>query len=241
MRGCAGGSRMAAMSLLFRVVLGVHIAAGIVALLVFWLPLVTAKGGRTHRRIGWVYVAAAGAVAVTGIVSCAHMIADGRPGRVRAGIFLAYVGVLAWASAQLGVRALRTKTRTEATRAAIDLLPPILLVACGVALAGFGLLHGKTLYVLFAMLGVAQGLANLRYWLTPPSHGRAWFLAHMGAMGTSCITTVTAFVVVNAQRLGMRTFDLPLWIVPITVLGVGLTLWRRSYAKRFEREAAAAR
>jgi uncharacterized membrane protein len=226
---------MAAMSLLFQLVLGIHIAAGILALLVFGLPLVTAKGGRTHRRVGWVYVAAAGTVAVTGIVSCAHMIASGGPGRVRAGIFLAYVGVLAGASAQLGVRALRTKARTEATHAAIDLLPPLLLVGGGVALVGFGILHGKILYVLFAMLGVAQGVTHLRYWLTPPSHGRAWFLAHMTAMGTSCITTVTAFAVVNAQRLGMRTFDLPLWIVPITVLGVGLTLWRRSYAKRFER------
>jgi hypothetical protein len=232
---------MTAMSLLFRLVLGVHIVAGILALLVFWLPLVSAKGGRWHRRVGWVYAVAAGTVAVTGIVSCAHMIADGGPGRVRAGMFLAYVGVLAGASAQLGVRALRTKTRTEATRAAFDLLPPLLLVAFGVALAGIGLLHGKVLYVLFAVLGVTQGLTHLRYWLTPPSHGRAWFLAHMVAMGTSCITTVTAFVVVNAQRLGMRTFDLPLWIVPITVLGVGLTLWRRSYAKRFEREAAAGR
>ena len=52
-------------------------------------------------------------------------------------------------------------------------------------------------------------------------------------MGTSCITTVTAFVVVNAQRLGMRTFDLAPLGRPIAVLGVGLTIWRRSYAKRF--------
>jgi cytochrome c-type biogenesis protein CcmH/NrfF len=55
----------------------------------------------------------------------------------------------------------------------------------------------------------------------------------MSAMGTSCITTVTAFAVVNAQRLGMNTFDLEIWAAPIVVLGIGLGLWRRSYAKRF--------
>jgi len=37
---------------------------------------------------------------------------------------------------------------------------------------------------------------------------------------------------VNAPRFGMRTFDLPLWAGPIAVLAVGLTLWRRYYAKR---------
>lgn len=221
------------MTFFFQLVLGVHIGAGILALLVFWLPLVTKKGGTTHRRVGWIYVVAASTVAVTGVVSCAHLIGDGGPGRVRAGIFLAYVGVLAGASAQLGVRALRTKARTQASRAVVDLFPPVLLIAAGLALATFGMTQNKVLYVLFAALGAWQGVIHLRFWLTPPSHGREWFLAHMSAMGTSCITTVTAFAVVNAQRLGMRTFDLALWAAPIALLGTGLGLWRRSYAKRF--------
>jgi hypothetical protein len=220
------------MTSFFQLVLRLHIGAGILALLVFLVPLVTKKGGAIHRRVGWIYVVAASTVAVTGIVSCAHLIGDGRPGRVRAGVFLAYVGVFAGASAQLGVRSLRTKARTHASRTALDLLPPVLLIAGGVALTTFGVLQHRALYVLFAALGVWQGITHLRFWLTPPSHGRAWFLAHMSAMGTSCITTVTAFAVVNAQRLGMNTFDLRLWTAPIALLGIGLGLWRRSYAKR---------
>mgnify|MGYP001430232677 CR=1 FL=1 len=224
------------MALLFRIVLGIHIVAGAVALLVFWLPLVTKKGGRTHRRAGWVYVSAAATLAVTGIASCARLMGDGNPGRWRAGVFLAYVSVFAAASVQLGVRALRTKGRVGPSRRAIDLAPPLLLIAAGLALAAFGVHHAKVLYVLFAALGVAQGAAHLRFWLRPPSHGRGWFLAHMSGMGTSCITTVTAFVVVNAPRLGMRTFDVRLWVVPIVVLGIGLTSWQRRYARRFAGE-----
>lgn len=220
------------MSFFFHVVLGVHIAAGILALLVFWLPLVTKKGGKLHRRVGWVYVGAAATVAVSGMLTCAHLVLDGGPGRARAGMFLAYVGLLAGASAQLGVRALRRK-KAPAARSAIDLMPPALLIGCGLALALLGVAHGKVLYVLFSLLGIAQGVTHLRYWLTPPAHDRAWFLAHMTAMGTSCITTVTAFVVVNAQRFGMHTFDLPIWLTPIVLGVVGLSLWRRSYAKRF--------
>jgi len=220
------------MERLFQVVLAVHIAAGAVSLLAFAVPLVTKKGGRTHRRVGWIYVAAAATVAVTGLLSCLPLVSGGSPWRWRAGIFLAYVSVLAGASAQFGVRALRTKERTGASRRAIDLVPPLLLVAGGLALATFGIHRSIILYVLFAALGVVLGMAQLRFWLTPPAHERAWFLAHMTGMGTSCITTVTAFIVVNARSFGMRTFDLPLWAGPIAVLAVGLTLWRRYYAKR---------
>ena len=228
------------MERLFQTVLAVHIAAGAVSLLVFLVPLVTKKGGRTHRRVGWIYVAAAGTVAVTGFLSCIPLVSSGGPVRWRAGIFLAYVSLLAGASAQFGVRALRTKGRTGASRAAIDLVPPLLLIAGGVALAAFGIHRSMLLYVLFAALGVAIGVAQLRFWLTPPAHARVWFLAHLTGMGTSCITTVTAFIVVNARRLGMRTFDLPLWAGPIVVLAVGLTLWRRYYARRLTGNGAPA-
>jgi uncharacterized membrane protein len=220
------------MERLFQIVLAVHIAAGVVSLLVFSVPLLTKKGGRTHRRIGWVYVAAAATVAVTGLLSCIPLVSGGGPMRWRAGIFLAYVSVLAGESALFGVRALRTKGRAGASRAAIDLVPPLLLVAGGVALATFGLHQSIVLYVLFAALGVVLGVAHLRFWLTPPAHARAWFLEHMAGMGTSCITTVTAFIVVNARRFGIGTFDLPIWAGPIAVLAIGLTLWRRYHARR---------
>src|ERR1700722_4607408 len=97
------------MALLFQSVLAVHSAAGAVALLVFWVPLVTKKGGRTHRRVGWVYVAAAGTLAVTGFLLCIQLVSSGSPFRWRAGVFLAYVSVLAGASAQYGVGAAPAK------------------------------------------------------------------------------------------------------------------------------------
>jgi uncharacterized membrane protein len=226
------------MALLFQSVLAVHIAAGAVALSVFWVPLVTKKGGRTHRRAGWVYVVAAATLAITGFLLCIQLVSSGGPLRWRAGVFLAYVSVLAGASAQFGVRALRTKGRARASRGAIDLVPPLLLVAGGVALAAFGIHRSMVLYVLFAALGMVLGMSQLRFWLTAPAHERAWFFAHMSGMGTSCITTVTAFVVVNARSFGMRTFDLALWAGPIAVLAVGLTIWRRYYTRRFAGDGA---
>lgn len=221
------------MKLFYEIALGVHIAAGTAALLVFWIPLVTRKGGRAHRRAGWVYVGAAATVAVTGLASCGRLVSDGHPAHWRAGIFLAYVALFAGESAHLGVRSLRTRDRSGASYRPDDLVLPSLLVAGGVGLAMFGVYCSNFLYIFFALLGAAQGAAHLQLWLRPSSTRRKWFLTHMTGMGTSCITTVTAFVVVNAHRLGMRTFDPGLWIAPIAVLGVGLTLWRRYYERRF--------
>lgn len=223
------------MALLFRIFFDLHVLAGAVALLVFWIPLVTKKGGRTHRAVGWVYVAAAATVAVTGSGSAARLVVEGlgpHPERARAGIFLVYVGVFAADSALLGVRALRPKVRPDRWGHAIELSPAVLLVAGGVALAAFGIVQSRLLFVLFAALGVGQGMVHFRAWRTPPSNREGRLLAHLGAMGTSCITTLTAFVVVNGPRLGMRRLDPRLWFVPIVLLGLGLMRLRRVYAKR---------
>ena len=81
---------MGTMPLLLQSMLAVHIAAGGgLRSLVLLVPLVTRKGGRTHRRVGGVYVAAAGTLAVTGFLLCIHLVSS--PLRWRAGIFLAYV------------------------------------------------------------------------------------------------------------------------------------------------------
>jgi uncharacterized membrane protein len=221
------------MALLYSVVLTLHIAAGAVALLVFWIPLVAKKGGRLHRRVGWVYVGAASTIAVTGVVVCGRLINDSNPLRHRAGVFLLYIGVLAAASALFGVRALTTKRREGASRSLVDLLPPVLLVLGGLGLAAFGIKEAMPLYLLFAGLGVVQGVARLRFWLTPPVTTKEWFVAHMSGMGTSCITTVTAFSVVNAHRLGLRTFDLAVWVVPALAGGIALGLATRRYRSRF--------
>jgi uncharacterized membrane protein HdeD (DUF308 family) len=227
------------MALVFRIVLGIHIIAGAAALLVFWIPFATRKGGRGHRRAGWAYVTAAAIVALTGIASAGRLIVyDPRPYAWRAGIFLVYVGFFAAESALLGARALRPQKRADRVQNAIDLVPPLLLLAGGIALAAFGISQARLLFVLFAALGIVQGVVHLRSWLTHTRDRPGRVLAHMTAMGTSCITTLTAFIVVNAPRLGMRTLDPRLWAVPIAVLSLGLSILRRHYAKRFEQGGA---
>ena len=161
-----------------------HPLAGAAALSSFWVPLVTKKGGVAHRRAGWVYIAAAATIALTGLVGCARILTDDNPGNDRVGIFLGYVAVLAAANALLGVRSLGTKRRGEARRSLVDLTPPALLVLLGVPLAVFGAHVRVFLYVAFAALGVAIGVVQLRFWLRAPKTRHEWVSrAHDGHGG----------------------------------------------------------
>jgi uncharacterized membrane protein len=228
------------MTFAFRIALGLHVLCGATALLSLWVPLLAKKGGKVHVRAGWVYVVAAAGIALTAFVNCARMLTDDNPGNDRAGVFLTYVGVLAAASAQIGVRAIRAKRRTTGTRNPIDLAPPLLLIAGGLALAAFGLRTGTPLFVAFAALGTALGGTQLRFWLRAPVTRHDWFLAHMGGMGASCIATVTAFVVVNANLFGLGTYNVFVWMVPAVGGAVGLTVWIKIYERRFAKGARTA-
>ena len=53
------------MASLFQSLRWVHIAAGSIALILFWIPAIARKGGRTHIRAGWVYVVCMSVVVVT--------------------------------------------------------------------------------------------------------------------------------------------------------------------------------
>jgi hypothetical protein len=217
-----------------------HIAAGAVALATFWLPLVSKKGGVTHRRAGWLYVGASAVIAVTGVVSvvsCVAWLTDARPDNDAFAVFLLYVAVLAASSADNGIRALRAKSRATPRRALRDLALPSLLVAGGGALAVFGATRSAVLFVVFAILGAILGVTQLRFALRAPKTNKEWFFQHMSGMGASCITTITAFLVVNASRFGLGAGNLFVWVAPGVVLGTGLTLWQRFYRRRFAARA----
>jgi len=63
-----------------------HIVAGAAALLLFWIPAFTKKGGRAHIAVGRYYVTAMYVVCATAVLACGLVIADPlavqRPGEV---------------------------------------------------------------------------------------------------------------------------------------------------------------
>jgi len=215
-------------------VLYLHIAGGTAALLSMLIPLVTKKGGPTHRRAGWVFVSGMTIVSTTAfLLAGTRWLTDSSTQGREAGAFLFFVAILTATSVSAGVRVLRAKSRTGRQRHPWDIAWPTLLTTSSIAAALYGLSTGHHLFTAFAVIGLFVGSGQLAYWLTPPSHPMHWWFEHMASMLGSCIAATTAFLVVNAGRLGFETFSLLVWLTP-TIIGVPtIAIWTRYYRQKF--------
>jgi uncharacterized membrane protein len=213
-----------------------HIIAGVVALASMIVPLVAPKGGRLHRRVGWVFVISMTGVSVTAFALAIwrFTMADAQhPNAHAIGFFLFYVATLTAAGVSSGVRALRFKARTMPHRRAWDLGISAANVAMGVATLVYGVIDHRTLFIAFSFVGLITGTTQLRYWLRAPTTRLHWWFAHMGGMLGSCIAALTALVVVNAARFGTRTFATTIWIA-VPALGIpAIFAWNAYYRRRF--------
>ena len=189
----------------------VHVAAGTLALVVAPIPMLTAKGGVTHRRWGKVYFWAMAVVALTAVILAAW----------RPVVFLALLAVFSFYSAFYGYRALLRKRPREGQGALpLDWTAAVVMLAASTGMAIFGIVRPSPAWervgvvpVVFGVFGII--LAGLDLWRFgwPPADRNAWWFAHMQGMLGSYIATVTAFSVVNFTFLPTTVR----WLWPIVV------------------------
>ncbi|GIP38470.1 membrane protein [Paenibacillus sp. J31TS4] len=220
--------------LLFRML---HIVAGFAALLLFWIPIVTKKGGRVHNTVGWAYVVAMAVVAVSAFYMGVYRIffdASVDADRVSFSWFLIFISILSGASAWYGIRVLRFRNRKTAHRNGVDLFVSLLLLLSGVGIGLYGIRIGSPLITYFPLLGLLLGGIQLKYWLRPPARKMHWYFEHYGGMIACCISTVTAFTVFGAPRLlNVSSSNILLWLLPTFVLVPVMIGFNIHYTKKF--------
>jgi uncharacterized membrane protein len=215
----------------------IHIVAGFTALFIFWIPIVTKKGGKIHIRTGWVYTVAMSIVAISALFMGVWRIfvdpaADDE--RKAFSLFLIFIAILSAASAWYGIRVLRTKKRTSAHRNMLDLLFSVLLFAGGIVISIYGFAVRMPLIAWFPFVGIFLGFTQLRYWLRPPQTKMSWFFEHMTSMMGCCIATITAFTVFGAPRLLHLESTSPLiWFLPTIVMVPIISGYVYYYQKKF--------
>jgi heme/copper-type cytochrome/quinol oxidase subunit 4 len=223
---------------MLKMILYLHITGGSAALLSMFIPLVTRKGGRAHRRSGWVFVGGMGVVSITALaLSAGRYFLDPRPDAKAFALFLFYIAILTGESVSSGIRALRTKDRAVHRTYWWDIGLASLLTLTAVAMAGYGVASGRMLFAWFSIIGLVNGIQGLFYWLRPQTDRMHWWFRHMTSMLGSCIAATTAFLVVNAPLAGVSRGSLIVWITPGVVGGVATTLWTRYYRRRFAKRA----
>lgn len=175
-----------------------HILAGFTALLLFWIPIVTKKGGKTHKRIGWVYVISMTLVSISAIYMGFYRIFFAESEDISSiafSWFLIYIAILSSSTAWYGIRVLRYKKREGMHRDVKDLSFPLLLIISGIFISIYGFQIQVPLLSYFPILGLILGITQLQYWLRKPNMKQQWYLEHLGGMLGCCIATITAFTV----------------------------------------------
>jgi hypothetical protein len=218
--------------------LGVHVAAGTVALATFLVPIVTVKGGGTHRRAGRAFVTAMAVICGTGaVVSTFRLATESRPG-VRAGAwFLLFVTVLSASATWKGIRVLRFKN-SGPNRNPVDLLMSALLVPMGLWIGYLGLRYRNVVFLFFSLAAI-DGVQSVRHWLNPAKPRLHWFFEHMDGMLGASIAALTAFATLGARNLGLTGLGVLAWIGPSLVLVPVSILMTRRYRRLFGLEPGA--
>jgi uncharacterized membrane protein len=215
-----------------------HIIGGFVALLVLWIPLVTRKGRKWHRKSGWVFVVSMAAVSVTALFMGIYRIgwdAGTDPDAIPFSWFLIFISILSGGTAWYGIRVLRFKRRRTSHRSFVDLLFPALLLISSIGIMIYGWAIDFPLLQYFPIVGLFLGSTQLHYWISIPKVSSHWVVEHIVGMLSCSIATITAFTVFGAPRmLQIDSVNLFMWLLPTIIfvpLIIGLSIYYgRKYA-----------
>ena len=230
-----------------------HIAAGSIALILFWIPAIARKGGRTHVRAGWFYVGCMSVVVVTAFalsglaftipvairqvtrpLSPAELSDFLRSQRVFA-TFLAYLAGVTLASGWQGVWTIETKRQPKTMRTPFSLALNVAVLVGGLTVFVLGIKYRSGPLIGLSPIGPLVAAGNLRYLLRGPQSRMQWWYEHLGSMIGTGIAGYTAFLVFGGSRLFPSVARSQLytifWVLP-SVIGVFAIIVTISYYQR---------
>jgi hypothetical protein len=206
-----------------------HILAGFTAFFIAPVPLLTAKGGKTHRRWGKIYFWAMAVVAITAMVLALWLPI----------LFLAFIAVFSFYFAFRGYRVLSRKRPLDGegpgaidwVAAALALLGSVALIVLGIVRPGPVWARLSIVAITFGVIGVAFAARDIWEFTHPPTDKNFWWYAHLGGMIASYIAAVSAFSVVNFHFLPTAAR----WLWPSAIGVPAISIWTSYYKRKFGR------
>jgi uncharacterized membrane protein len=229
-------------TLLYQILLALHVAGGFTALLTGLVAMIARKGGKLHHLVGRIYYWAMMDVFVTVVGICALF-----PTKTFYHFFLMLSIVSVYPSFS-GERILRFKKK-EARPAPLDRRAARVLLVSGIGMVAYGgyLLTGKpqtfmaVLFFVFGAISIKTGRNDLRLF-----SGRLelekmhWFYGHLSRMLNSYAAATTAFLVNIGPRLlpdaAPDWVQIILWTAPSVLVGFAIARWTKYYRRKFTRE-----
>lgn len=229
-----------------------HIGAGFIGLLAFWIPIFAKKGAVNHKRFGRIFrnsayiVLAAAGLAVSlrfmQLFSSGSSLND-NPDDYSIWVFLGYLTWVTFVILRHGMLVLQHKTLSDLNTVLNRWLARVSVFASLLVIAFAIVLKPQISIVLYALspIGISSGIGILRVIGRQKTEPREWFYEHLGAMLGCGIAFHTAFAVFGASRL---FGDLPgywsvvPWVAP-TAIGIpAIIIWTRIYKRRQQLSAS---
>ena len=231
---------------LHSLLLKLHIVLGVIALLLFWLPMLSRKGSTLHRRSGRYYAHPMKAVALSGLVMTsmvwfdpvgikgADLMVDGQiPQRkleffMLINLFLFLLNLLTWVTIRHATGSLFCKQNREPLKHWSYQAPVWLLVVVALYAAWQGFVFNMPLVMVFAGISLVTSFSILTYLHTKTVTANRWLIEHASAMIGSGIAAYTAFFAFGGRALFADLLTghwimLP-WLIP-SLIGVPATIW----------------
>ena len=215
----------------FKAFLGVHIAAGASSFMLAPVAIVTAKGGKQHKRWGMVYLWSMGVVAATALPMAIF----------RPVLFLALVAVFSFYLAFSSYRVLRLKDLSRGGSAkAIDWIAAAVTFCSSAWLAWLGAFHPASIQVIgivgviFGFIGMRAAIGQMWMFVRKPKEKMFWWFGHLEGFLGSYIAAWSAFSVVTLTPVLGNHWYVWLWPTIVGVPGIVLTTayYKRKFAPR---------
>lgn len=214
-----------------------HIVAGTVALITFWLAAALRKGSARHRLAGRVYLLAMLLVIASGVPLTLQRVLDGQP---VSAAFLGYLLLLVTTSVWLSWRAIRDRAQPARYLGPVYSVLAIANPAAGLAVLWLGLERGSPLLAGFSLVGILVGADMLRRRRVIPTQPRWWLEEHYGAMVGNAAATHIAFLAIGLPRL-LPVLQGPTWFYLAWFGPVLMSIVAKVWLDRRHRIAAPAR
>lgn len=239
------------MTTLHTLLVTTHIAAGALALVLFWIPAIARKGGRVHVRSGQAYLLAMYAVSITALLASLLVLADPLGVRRAGGIvepdaaarlsttyrvnslFLLMLAVLVMSNLRHGVLALRARRAPDALRSVGHRCNIALLGLLAVGVGTIGILYTQVLLMVFAGISIASALGMWRESRIVNPTTRELVMAHLSGLIGSGIGAYTAFFAFGGSRLLadllVGQWMILAWIAPSIIGTIAISRLKRPF------------
>jgi len=219
----------------YALIVKLHIAAGVIALIAFWTAGFARKGrGGLHVKAGSVYLMAMRAILITGLPMALSSFLKGHPGQ---GVFLSYLVVLVATTVFVAPRAVRYKRDFGGFRSGAYRTYAVLLPVTALAAMSYGLIAGNALLIGFPVVGLVIGNSMWRNLRRASPDAGWWLKEHYGAMIGNGVGTHIAFLAIGLSRLLPKAqaemAQLLAWFGPLTIAIIAIVLLNRQHRQRF--------